>query len=79
MLRSLASGQWTIGELAAPFSMSFAGAAKHVRVLEVAGLPLEPNNTPIAQLLVDRASRRRCGWAFENRLSPILLVLYNTR
>jgi DNA-binding transcriptional ArsR family regulator len=38
MLRSLASGQRTIGELAAPFSMSFAAASKHVRVLERAGL-----------------------------------------
>jgi DNA-binding transcriptional ArsR family regulator len=38
MLRSLAAGQRTIGELAAPFSMSFAGASKHVRVLENAGL-----------------------------------------
>lgn len=38
MLRSLASGQRTIGELAAPFSMSFAAASKHVRVLEAAGL-----------------------------------------
>ena len=38
MLRSLAGGQRTIGELAAPFSMSFAGASKHVRVLETAGL-----------------------------------------
>src|SRR5262245_12154026 len=38
MLRMLASGQRTIGELAAPFSMSFAGASKHIRVLEAAGL-----------------------------------------
>lgn len=38
MLRSLAAGQRTIGELAAPFSMSFAAASKHVRVLEAAGL-----------------------------------------
>jgi DNA-binding transcriptional ArsR family regulator len=38
MLRSLASGQRTIGELAAPFSMSFPAASKHVRVLERAGL-----------------------------------------
>ena len=38
MLRSLSSGQRTIGELAAPFSMSFAAASKHVRVLEAAGL-----------------------------------------
>lgn len=38
MIRSLAAGQRTIGELAAPFSMSFAAASKHVRVLEAAGL-----------------------------------------
>ncbi|MFY9609139.1 MAG: metalloregulator ArsR/SmtB family transcription factor [Blastocatellia bacterium] len=38
MLRSLASGQRNIGELAAPFNMSFPAASKHVRVLEAAGL-----------------------------------------
>jgi DNA-binding transcriptional ArsR family regulator len=38
MLRSLASGERNIGELAEPFSMSFAAASKHVRVLESAGL-----------------------------------------
>ena len=38
MLCSLASGQRTIGELAAPFRMSLAAASKHVRVLEAAGL-----------------------------------------
>jgi len=38
MLRSLAAGQQNIGELAAPFRMSFAAASKHVRVLERAGL-----------------------------------------
>lgn len=38
MLRTLTSGQRNIGELAAPFSMSFAAASKHVRVLERAGL-----------------------------------------
>lgn len=38
MLRSLALGQRNIGELAAPFRMSFAAASKHVRVLERAGL-----------------------------------------
>src|SRR3546814_13069796 len=38
MLRSLALGARTIGELAAPFSMYFAAASKHVRVLERAGL-----------------------------------------
>jgi DNA-binding transcriptional ArsR family regulator len=38
MLRLLAAGERTIGELAAPFHMSFAGASKHVRTLESAGL-----------------------------------------
>lgn len=38
MLGQLAERERTIGELATPFSMSFAGASKHVRVLENAGL-----------------------------------------
>ena len=38
MLRSLAAGERNIGELAAPFRMSFAAASKHVKVLEGAGL-----------------------------------------
>jgi DNA-binding transcriptional ArsR family regulator len=38
MLRSLAAGERNIGELAAPFKMSFAAASKHVRVLEGVGL-----------------------------------------
>jgi len=38
MLGQLAERELTIGELATPFEMSFAGASKHVRVLEGAGL-----------------------------------------
>jgi DNA-binding transcriptional ArsR family regulator len=38
MLGHLADRELTIGELATPFDMSFAGASKHVRVLENAGL-----------------------------------------
>jgi DNA-binding transcriptional ArsR family regulator len=38
MLATLAKGERSIGELAAPYAMSFAGAAKHVGVLERAGL-----------------------------------------
>lgn len=38
MLRSLASGERPIGELAEPFNMSLAAASKHVKVLESAGL-----------------------------------------
>ena len=38
MLATLALGEKSIGELAEPFAMSFAGASKHVKVLEDAGL-----------------------------------------
>jgi DNA-binding transcriptional ArsR family regulator len=38
MLASLALGEQSIGELASPFSMTLAGASKHVKVLEDAGL-----------------------------------------
>lgn len=38
MLASLALGEKSIGELAGPLSMTFAGASKHVKVLEDAGL-----------------------------------------
>lgn len=38
MLASLALGDKSIGELGEPFAMTFAGASKHVKVLENAGL-----------------------------------------
>jgi DNA-binding transcriptional ArsR family regulator len=38
MLASLFGGERSIGELAAPHAMSFAGASKHVKALERAGL-----------------------------------------
>ena len=38
MLRSLSAREQSLTELAAPFSMSFPAASKHVRVLEQAGL-----------------------------------------
>lgn len=38
MLAQLARGRRSIGELAEPLAMSFAGASKHVKVLEEAGL-----------------------------------------
>ena len=38
MLASLALGEKSVGELGEPFRMTFAGAAKHVKVLESAGL-----------------------------------------
>ena len=38
MLQMLANADSSIGELGAPFRMSFAGASKHVKALERAGL-----------------------------------------
>ena len=38
MLARLAEGEASVGQLAEPFAMSFAGASKHVKVLEDAGL-----------------------------------------
>lgn len=61
MQHNLASGQRTISELAAPFSMSFAAASKHVRVLEGAGL----------------VRRRVVGRAHICRLEPAPLLAAN--
>jgi DNA-binding transcriptional ArsR family regulator len=38
IVRRLASGEATVGELAQPFTMSFQAISKHLRVLEQAGL-----------------------------------------
>lgn len=38
MLHRLADGERSVSELAEPFAMSLAGASKHVKVLEGAGL-----------------------------------------
>ena len=38
MLRDLADGERTVGQLAQPFSMSLAAASKHIKALENAGL-----------------------------------------
>jgi DNA-binding transcriptional ArsR family regulator len=38
MLRDLAESERTVGELAAPFSISLAAASKHIKALESAGL-----------------------------------------
>ena len=38
MLHALAAGERTVGELAAPFDISLAGASKHIQALERAGL-----------------------------------------
>ena len=38
MLRDLAGGERTVGQLAEPFAISLAAASKHIKVLENAGL-----------------------------------------
>jgi DNA-binding transcriptional ArsR family regulator len=38
MLRELAGGERTVGQLAEPFAMSLAAASKHIKTLEHAGL-----------------------------------------
>jgi len=38
IVRRLASGEATVGELAQPFTMSFQAVSKHLHVLEQAGL-----------------------------------------
>jgi DNA-binding transcriptional ArsR family regulator len=38
MLRELARGDRTVGQLAEPFAMSLAAASKHIKALENAGL-----------------------------------------
>lgn len=38
MLRELACGERTVGQLAEPFAISLAAASKHIKVLENAGL-----------------------------------------
>jgi DNA-binding transcriptional ArsR family regulator len=58
MLATLAAGERSIGELAEPFAMSFAGAAKHVGVLERAGL-VERRKAGRRQLCRLKAERLR--------------------
>jgi DNA-binding transcriptional ArsR family regulator len=38
MLRELAGGERTVGQLAKPFAISFQAASKHIKALEKAGL-----------------------------------------
>src|SRR5262245_15254909 len=38
MLRELAGGERTVGQLAEPYAMSLAAASKHIKALEAAGL-----------------------------------------
>lgn len=63
MLADLMLGEKSVGELAAPHAMSFAGAAKHVGVLERAGL-IERRKVGRQQLCRLRAEPLREADAF---------------
>src|SRR3954471_18533991 len=56
MLANLALGEKSVGELGEPFRMSFAGAAKHVKVLESAGL-IERRKSGRKQICALKAER----------------------
>lgn len=58
MLRRLSDGECSVSELAAPCDMSLAGASKHIKVLERAGL----------------VGRRIAGRTHRVRLRPAVLA-----
>ncbi|MFS2055480.1 ArsR/SmtB family transcription factor [Variovorax sp. CT11-76] len=64
MLQLLAQGDCSVGELGAPFRMSFAGASKHVKTLERAGLV--SRGSPGMALLSSVSQRSR-----RNTVSPM--------
>jgi DNA-binding transcriptional ArsR family regulator len=68
MLQSLALGTCNIGELAAPYRMSFAAASKHVRVLEAAGLVTRKIEGRTHLLHIEPAAMRAAEkWLLEHR------------
>ena len=81
MLRRLADGPHSIGELAAPHAMTFAAVSKHLRVMERAGLVrrevqgrrhvcrLEPTAMQQAEEWI---ARQRAIW--EGRLDRLIAV-----
>jgi len=67
MLGHLAERELTIGELATPFSMSFAGASKHVRVLEGTGLVRSRKLGRIRTCVLDRENLAAAERWFEEQ------------
>ena len=63
ILARLAEGEATVGELAAPFDMTFAAISKHLRVLEVAGLVSRGRNAQYRPAILDaRPLAAASGW-----------------
>ncbi|WP_374316137.1 ArsR/SmtB family transcription factor [Microbacterium sp.] len=68
ILARLSGGAATVGELAAPFDMTFAAVSKHLRVLESAGLVTRGREAQYRPALLDarplaEASRWIGGYA----------------
>jgi DNA-binding transcriptional ArsR family regulator len=53
ILTRLAAGEATVGDLAAPFDMTFAAVSKHLRVLETAGLVSRGRNAQYRPAILD--------------------------
>lgn len=86
MLAALAEGEKAVGELAAPYRMSLAGAAKHVAVLARAGLieRRKVGRRQLCRIRVDRlkdASEWLAQWErfWTNRLDALESVLKEDR
>jgi DNA-binding transcriptional ArsR family regulator len=60
ILARLAAGEATVGELAAPFAMSWPAVSRHIKVLEAAGLI---ERKPRAKFRVCALRRERLGEA----------------
>ena len=66
ILARLAAGEATVGELAAPFEMTFAAVSKHLRVLESAGLVSRGRDAQFRPAMLDaRPLAAASGWIGE--------------
>ena len=74
MLRALTPGERTIGELGAPFEMTFAAASKHVKVLEGAGLVERRilGRSHFCRLQPARSLQPTPGCIFTSAIGPIV-------
>lgn len=75
MLRELAAGERTVGQLASPFEMSLAAASKHVKSLEAAGLIRREirGRTHLCRLAPERLAEAHDWLAFYQRFWTLRL------
>jgi DNA-binding transcriptional ArsR family regulator len=68
MLARLATGEATVGELAAPYDMSMAAISKHLKVLEKAGLVVQGRDAQYRPRKLDpKPLEELDGWLAEYR------------